>query len=191
MKKLLSMILVIAMLMATAAAYAEGNRTQEDTAQNKTRQEQRAGRGEHGSRKNRKTAEDGEPADTHDQSSETEETKETDKASSEDASGDTAEKRSKARRSKISELLDLEELTAKGVISQETCDKIKSYFAERKHTSGESIHSRNADGEKADSTAGQKEKASAEALLAKLLEKEILTQEEYDAIAAAISENAQ
>ena len=188
MKKLLSMILVIAMLMATAAAYAEGNRTQEDTAQSKTRQEQRAGRGEHGSRKSRKTAEDSAPADTQEQSSETEET---DTSSNEDASGKTAEKGSKARRSKISEKLDLDGLTAKGVISQETCDKIKAYFAERKNSSGESTHSRKSDSEKTDSTGAHKEKPSAEALLTKLLEKEVITQEEYDAMAAALSENAQ
>lgn len=184
MKKIITMLMVIALLAISAAAFAEGN-TQDNPAQGAPQQGQMqggpmtGGPGQ-GSRPEGQ-APDGQPP-----------------------IGEMPSGAPGMPGGEKPAMIDFDAMAAKGVISQETCDKIKAYMAEHKpagmpEISGEQPVDGQTPPELPDSGKpegmpgmdGQAPEAPAMGgLLKELLDAEVITQAEYDALAAALTADA-
>ncbi len=166
MKRIISMLMVIALLAVSAAASAEGN-TQNNPAQGVPQQGQMQGGPNQGNRPSGQTP-NGQPP------------------FGERPSGAPGmpggEKPADAPELPDGEkpvMIDFDAMVAKGAISQETCDKIKAYMAEHKPAGMPEMNGQTPDGEK---PSGAPAKGG---LLADLLKDGIITQTEYDALNAA------
>ena len=85
-------------------------------------------------------------------------------------------------------MIDFDAMVTKGVISQETCDKIKAYMEEHKPAGMPEMNGQTPNGEKPEGMPGMNGQApevhTMNGLLKELLDAEVITQAEYDALSA-------
>ena len=90
-------------------------------------------------------------------------------------------------------MIDFDAMVTNGVISQETCDKIKAFMEEHKPEDLPEMHGKKPEnlpemngGRSGDMPEMNGQKPAEGGLLAELLENNVITQEEYDALTAAL-----